>query len=109
VRFNAGQRPPNGSVAQTFGTVPGRRYTITVDVGANSDVNAHEQRLAVSVQGNGELLSATVAVSANRSGLQWTTRSFSFVADGASARLALGDASSVTDSVDLHLDNVRVN
>jgi hypothetical protein len=108
VVFNDGDRTPNGVLSQTFTTSAGQGYTVTFDVGVIG-YNLNEQRLKVTATGISTLLSQTVSLFADGTGvLRWTTRSYSFVADSASATLTFQDQSPTTASLDLTLDNIRV-
>ncbi len=108
VHFNWGQQEPNGSVSQAFATVPGQEYVLAFDVGAFSLLNQYEQRLHVTVEGEGMLLSARVSVFAPGNGWTYRPQTFTFVADDTAAVLTFRDASPTTENVDLLLDNVRV-
>jgi hypothetical protein len=108
VHFNFGNQTPDGVLSQSFATTNGQAYVLAFDVGAFSKVNQDEQRMHVTVQGNGTLLSQTLSVFAPRNGSQYVPESFVFVADNSTTTLTFQDISPTTDSVDLLLDNVRV-
>ena len=106
--FNAGQKTPDGVLAQTFATEAGQTYGLSFDVGAFA-FNYSEQRMAVTVHGNSLLLSKTASVTGNATGTtKWMSQSFTFVADSARATLTFRDVSPTSDSLDLILDNVRL-
>jgi hypothetical protein len=109
VAFNGGNRTPNGVVAQTFTTTAGQTYSLMFDVGAFSFVTQDAQRLQVTVQGNGTLLSQTITVTAPGNGTTWLPQTFGFTANSGTTTLTFSDVSLVTDNVDLMLDNVRAN
>ncbi len=50
VRFNSGQRTPNGVLSQSFATTAGQSYTLTFNYGVYSPVRQREQRLSVTVR-----------------------------------------------------------
>jgi hypothetical protein len=108
VHFGWGQQKPDGVLSQSFPTVVGQAYRLAFDVGAFSRVNTAEQRLRVSVVGGATLVSQTIAMSAPGNGSQYHAEAFTFVADSSTTTLRFEDQSSVTDSVDVVLDNVRV-
>jgi hypothetical protein len=107
-RFNAGQKPSNAALSQSFATTPGRLYTLTFDYGVYSPVSLRQQRLQVTVQGSTQLLSQLITQSAFSSTVQYSPKSFTFTANSTSTTLSFGDASLITDSVDSYLDNVQV-
>ena len=108
VRFNGGQATPNGVLSQSFDTTVGQAYTLAFDAGAMSMVNQNEQRVLVTVQGIGSLLSQTVSVFAPGNGTRYVARSFPFVADSTTTTLTFQDTSPTTTSIDLLVDNARV-
>ena len=108
VRFNSGQRTPNGVLSQSFATTAGQSYTLTFNYGVYSPVRQREQRLSVTVRGNAVLRSQVVSRSALNSRVQWTSHSYSFVADSSVTTLTFQDVSPTSDSIDSYLDNVRV-
>jgi hypothetical protein len=108
VAFNAGQSTPSGVVAQTFTTSVGQAYTLAFDAGAMSFLNTNVQRLEVTVQGSGTLLTQTITIAAPGNGTRYLPQSFQFVANSATTTLRFRDVSTTTINVDLMLDNVRV-
>lgn len=109
VAFNGADQAPNGVLSQTFPTTPGTTYTLEFDMGVLA-WNTTQQRFQVTVQGAGNLLTETATVNGvGGSGIiQWTPKSYTFVADSATATLTFTDTSTVTNSIDALLDNVRV-
>ncbi len=101
---------PNGVLSQTFATTPGQTYTLAFDFGAYSLVNTNTESVLVTVQGTALLLSQTASLAApgGGTGVNWGSRSFTFVADSASSTLTFRDTSANAVSVDLLVDNVRV-
>jgi hypothetical protein len=109
VAFNAGNSTPNGVLSQNFATTAGRTYTLAFDAGAISGMNRSEQRLEVTVLGQGRtLLSQTVSLFAPGDGARYVPMRFTFVADSGTTRLIFRDVSRVTTNLDLLLDNVRL-
>jgi hypothetical protein len=106
--FNFGQRPPRGSLSQTFTTVPGAHYVMNFDVGAFSILNRDEQRMHVSVRGSAEIAALDVTVYAPGTGGRYIPQTLKFVADSASTSVTFQDTSRTTMNVDLLLDHVRV-
>jgi hypothetical protein len=106
--FNWGQQPANGVLSQRFATTPGQQYLLQFDVGAESVTNTDQQRVQVTLQGNGTLLSQSITVSAPGNGTRYVAQSFPFTADSSMTTLTFADTSLTTINVDLVLDNVRV-
>ena len=107
--FNTGNRPATGVASQQIPTLPGVRYTLNCAVGAYSPWRSSEQRLAVAVNGQTNLLNKVVSVmSPMTSAANVVPQSWTFVADGP-VTLVFTDISAVTDSVDLVLDEVQVS
>jgi subtilisin family serine protease len=108
--FNNAQRPPNGVITQSFVTVVGETYTLTFKVGVLA-YNTLQQRLRVNVEsaGGATLVDNTTTVVGGGGGSTlWTDRQFQFTATSNVTVLRFTDVSTVTDSLDLLLDNVRV-
>jgi hypothetical protein len=109
VQFNSQQKTPNGMLSQSFTTVPGATYTLTFDIAAYGYQTNLEERLRVTVVGNGAtLVSQTISVFGQGTGTWWTSRSFTFVANHSSTTLTFTDVSVNTINTDVLLDNVRV-
>lgn len=107
--FNSGQSAPNGVLSQSFGTVPGQTYSLAFDAGVLA-YNFNEQRLQVTVRGQGVLLARTVSVFGKGGGsTTWAAQSFTFVADSADTTVTFADVSPTTLNLDMVLDNVRVS
>jgi hypothetical protein len=109
VTFNSDQTVPNGILAQTFSTSPGRTYTVSFHIGVLS-YNSSEQRMQVEVTGTTGLVSQTFPiVGASGGATRWLANSLAFTAAGNSATLTFRDRSPTTNALDLLLDNVRVS
>ncbi len=108
VDFNGRDLTPNGELSQTFRTVVGETYTLSFDMGVLSYVRKN-QKLGVKVSGNVNLLSQEVSLRGDgKGGIQWLSKSYTFVADSTSTTLAFNDLSNTTLGIDLLLDNVKV-
>jgi alpha-L-fucosidase len=106
--FNAAQKTPDGTLSQSFGTVIGQTYTLQFDAGVVS-YNTYAQTLGVTVTGAGSLLSKAVTINGLGGGSnRWLPQTFTFIANSPTTTLSFQDRSSLTDSLDLLLDNVRV-
>lgn len=109
VAFNASNQTPDGAISQLLATEQGHRYRLSLDVGATGSV-AGTQKLQITVNGTSSLLSHTEIVSlASGEGPQWRNISLDFVADTGSVTLLLQDVSDMTTSIDLLLDDLRIN
>lgn len=109
VSFNEGNLPPDGVLSQRCPTVPGTSYTLELNVGTVGPTAA-EQRLEITVEGTGILLSQIVSKAhPGGSTPQWVLKSYSFVANSGLTTLTFRDVSAVTYELDLLLDNVRFN
>jgi Bacterial Ig domain/Fibronectin type III domain/Protein of unknown function (DUF642) len=108
VSFNGLNLPANGVLSQSFATVPGKVHTVSFDTAVLA-YNTSSQKLLVTVTGQGNLLSQTVTTVGNGTGvIQWTKRSYSFLADSALTTLTFKDTSASSTSIDLLLDNTSV-
>ncbi|MEO6477770.1 MAG: GDSL-type esterase/lipase family protein [Luteolibacter sp.] len=108
VAFNGGNLAPNATLAQSFPTTAGSRYTLTFDAGVFS-YNTNSQTLQVAITGSGSLLSGSVTLYGSGNGTnRWLPQSFTFVANSSTSILTFRDISSSSNSLDLLLDNVAV-
>lgn len=111
VTFNGNRSddfPPDAVLSQTFETTPGATYTLAFDIGVYA-TNTAEQRLEVTVEGTGNLLTQVAPISgAGGPTIQWSPLSYSFLADSADTTLTFRDISTTTNGIDVLLDNVRV-
>ncbi len=106
--FNWGQLTPNGMVSQSIATTAGQTYMVQFDMGVLA-YSANEQRLAVTVQGDGVLVSDTVSMlGQGGGGVAWMAKSYMFVANSATTMLTFQDVSLTSLNVDMLLDHVRV-
>lgn len=108
VSFNGLNLPSNGVLSQSFATVPGKVHTVSFD-SAVLAFNTSSQKLLVTVTGQSNLLSQTVTIPGNGTGvISWTKRTYSFLADSAMTTLTFKDTSASSASIDLLLDNTSV-
>lgn len=106
--LNGANSQPNGSLSQTFPTVPGEAYQLSFDLG-NLAINSNNQQLQVTLNGSTQLLNQTFTLTGNGAGNSvWSTRSYAFIANSNSTTLSFNDISTVTAGIDLLLDNVRI-
>jgi lysophospholipase L1-like esterase len=108
VAFNDSNRPAGGVLSQPIQTIPGATYKLTFDMGVLA-FNKNEQNLQVTLQGADPLLSESFAFklpSGVSSGVRWSSHSRFFTADSATTLLTFTDVSTVTNGIDLLLDNV---
>jgi lysophospholipase L1-like esterase len=111
VAFNDGNRTANGTLSRSFPTVIGRTYALTFDMGVLAYGNANAQRLQVSVQGATSLINDTPTLNGlggTGYSVRWSPLSYAFTANSTTTTLAFSDVSSITNSIDLLLDNVRI-
>jgi hypothetical protein len=72
--------------------------------------STQSQRLQVSATGNGSLLSQTFSLAGIGGGnVRWAARSVNFTANSATTTLTFRDQSTLTNAIDLLLDNVTVS
>ncbi len=99
---------PNASVSQTFPTSPGQVYTVAFDLGVRG-FNTNQQRLLVTAQGSGTLLSQLVTINAiGRGDTKWVPTRLTFTADSTSTTLTFQDQSTTSTDISMMLDNVHV-
>ena len=108
VIFNAAQSSPNAVLIQSFATTIGETYVLSFDLGTDSFQSNAEQRMEVTVEGATEVLSLTASVFAQGTGISYTPKSYTFVADSETTTLTLRDISATSTNVDMLLDNVTV-
>jgi hypothetical protein len=109
VTFNSDQASPNGILAQTFTTIPGRTYMVDFHIGVLS-YNGDEQRMQVDVTQATAPVSRTFPISGITGGATlWFGNTLSFTASGTAATLTFRDRSPTTNALDLLLDHVRVS
>jgi lysophospholipase L1-like esterase len=109
VAFNDGDSTPDGVLSQIFATTPGQTYQLAFDCGVLSN-NNNMQRLQVIVQGTTTRVADTTSIQrVGNAAVTWAPRSYVFTADSSTTTLTFTDVSTTTASIDLLLDNVRVN
>jgi hypothetical protein len=109
VEFNSNSSGLDGAISQTFITTPGTVYTVTFDMGVLA-FNTQSQRLQVTATGNTSLLSQTISLAGIGGGnTRWSARTATFTANSATTTLTFRDQSTVTNAIDLLLDNVTVS
>ena len=109
VIFNGSNETPSGVISQSFPTSPGTSYQVAFKVGVLS-YNSQQQKIQVTATGSGTLLSQTITQTGTGNGVpRWLTYSYGFVANSAATTLSFSDRSTVTNSLDLLLDNVTLS
>jgi len=108
VVFNAGQAPANGSLTQSFATLPGKTYALTFDPGVFAPSTADTQKLEVIVTGAGQRLFQAITLKGMAKSTLYLPQTFTFEADATETTLRFRDISDSSQNVDLLLDNVRV-
>ncbi len=109
VCFNAQDMPANGTLAQSFDTLPGQSYSFSFDYGLYSPNGANQQQLLVTVQGQSTIMSQTITATGSGPSIQYRSRYFAFTADSVQTTVSFQDVSPATMGVDSYLDNVRVS
>jgi VCBS repeat-containing protein len=108
VAFNTGQSSPDATLSQTFATTVGQSYGLTFDMGVFS-FNTLQQRLALSVEGSGTLVSDALTIDGIGGGnTKWVPESYVFVANSPTTTVTFTDISTTSDSIDLLIDRVEV-
>ena len=86
--FNGANEVFDGTVSQSFQTIPGVTYRLQFDAGIIATVPSRQQILGVTVDG-GTILSAEIPLTASTGGVtQWTPQSYAFTAAAATSTLA---------------------
>ncbi|MEY3895251.1 MAG: hypothetical protein RLZZ214_770 [Verrucomicrobiota bacterium] len=108
VAFNGSNSTPGGILTQSFATTPGQIYQLALDCGVFSN-SGGTQRLQVIVEGATTLVSDTVSVQrVGNNSTTWVYKSYLFTANSISTDLHFTDVSTITNDIDLLLDNVRI-
>lgn len=112
VVFNGGGNTYEGSLTQSFATVPGTAYRLDFDGGMVAGAS-RKQRLRMQLTGIAPIADRTEEFTTNGGPARWRSFSQSFIADGSTATLTFRDASSTlpstqTSSSDLLLDHARI-
>ena len=105
-RFSGADTPNDGILSQTVVTENGLTYTLAFDLGAWGASTS--QQLRVEIISNGTTVIDETFTITGAVPLDWDSFDRSFVALGASTVIRLSDVSTSTNSIDLHLDNVRL-
>jgi len=92
--------PNDGVLSQSVPTIPGRAYSVTFDLGVTGSATGGFQTL--------QLNGSDFGMAKDQPGTQWVKRTFTFTATAATTTLTFRDVSTVTDGIDLLLDNVVV-
>ena len=106
LRFNDGDRTPNGIVTQTIATRPGQTYTLSYD-SFRAGAGAGTVSLDVSARDGSTVLASQTVSKTNASGT--TTQALTFTATGYSTTLRFADTSTATVNLDIGIDNVSVS
>jgi choice-of-anchor C domain-containing protein len=99
-----------GGIQQTFDTVPGQTYQVAFDLNGNFGAGPVVKPLTVSVAGVVQNYTFNTAgeTLANAASL-WTTKTFTFVADGPTATIAfVSDTTGQGVNAGAIIDNVRI-
>jgi hypothetical protein len=104
VEFSYGNSANDGVLNQTFATRPGTTYRLEFEMGVLA-FNTNSQWLRVALNGNSQSFSMN---GAGGGAITWTPRSMEFTADSTSTTLSFQDISTVTNGIDMLLDDVRV-
>jgi hypothetical protein len=109
--FNVSEAPADGSISQSFATVPGSTYRIRFDLGTLG-FKVGNLFLRVKVDGASTVLNQVTSVASRADFVMvWSSKSFDFVANSTTTTLTLSDASTNQEAsaTDMFMDNVRVN
>lgn len=107
-QFNAGDRPPNGHLSQTFTTIEGNKYILEFDF-AKGGPGSGTASINVQVMGLSSLLNDVINDNSGGRPGAYTSYSYSFIADDTNSTLIFSDVTVGTISFDALLDNVSVN
>jgi len=106
--YGVGNTPTDGTVSQSFTTVPGTNYQLNFDLGALGVVDIN-QTIRVKIDGAGTILNQTTSVLGRADFVMvWAAKAFTFTANSTTTTLTLSDASSTSIAMDMFVDNVRV-
>jgi hypothetical protein len=107
VVFNINDQITNALLSQTLATTPGQRYDLAFDYGVVGSVT--DQRLEVTLDGNGNLLDQTVVIASPGTKQPfYVPQHIAFTANSPNTKLTFFDASYAYVAIDSMLDNVRV-
>jgi hypothetical protein len=106
--FNREDRTPNGSIVQTFRTIPGEAYVLKFSMGVHG-FNENQQKLQITLDGTTSRLNQTVVMSGSSSGNEvWEVHEVTFTADSPKTTLEFRDVSTDTVSIDFMIFNSQV-
>ncbi len=107
--FSAGNLANDGVATTTITTVVGQTYTLTFDMGAYGlSWGANElQMMNVQVVGSATLVNETLTDSGTNPNT-FNAYRYTFTADSTSTTLRFADASTVTNSIDIAVDNIQL-
>lgn len=114
VAFNSTNATPDGTLTRTFPTEPGVMYALRFDMGTLS-YNTLQQALKLEISDENDPAAPPFHTETNFvNGIgggkcHWEPRLVHFVAQGETTRIKFSDVSTVTNSIDLLLDHVRVS
>lgn len=118
LRFNAGQREPNGVVIQAVQTTPGQAYRLEFQAGivayltrdsATDTYRRWPQEIGVEVRGLQMLTNRSITLTPPATNATtWSSHSIQFRAESGLTAITFRDASTATDSTDCFIDNVRI-
>src|SRR5438045_7889844 len=106
VVLNVNDQNSNATLSQTFATAPGQRYELAFDYGSVGPIS--DQRLEVTLEGNGILLDTLILIAAPNQQPFYVPQHISFIANSANTKLTFADASFTYVIIDSMLDNIRV-
>ena len=107
--FNGGATTPDAILLQSFATTAGQSHFLDFDVAAFG-TGQKEQRLQMTIEGAGTLVTETFSIFAVGGGAtEWLPKRYGFVANSETTTVSFRDHSPTTADVDLWLDNVRVS
>lgn len=115
VFFNGGSDSYDGSISQTFHTVPGTIYQLSFDAGivVSESWAPRQQMLGIKIRGASELFTNDVTLYGAEGKAQWSPQKCYFTADSDSTTLKFSDKSRnlvapTAQYSDLLLDNVHL-
>jgi len=109
--------PASGGMAQTFGTVPGHRYTVSFDLAGNPDCPPETKKLRVSAAEQesedfnfktNQALSWEQREAIKKSNMGWQTKTWNFVAKDSNTTLEFYSLDPENGNCGPALDNVKV-
>jgi hypothetical protein len=108
--FNAGNSVPNGSLEQPVATKPGTRYMLSFDLGAVNYTTANRAMgMGITVTGTSTLADVVIPIGGGSYGrAYWERRAVFFTADSEVSHIRFTDRSTLTKSIDMLLDTVRI-